>query len=191
MNIQGLHRTHAHSPAAEATPHNTPGGMADIRVLPRLSGTEVGSIVTENMACVSPKHVPLVTSELITCRAVAIFTGSANYLAHLFESPREAKAHTATSMLQMLKTAAQGLGIREQDLQHCKVAVVCGSEACDDVDFPLRSALRELNVTADWYEGRHARGGVYAAVHQDQVCLGRDDMEETARPTPGVRSAAI
>nr|WP_154325275.1 hypothetical protein [Pantoea sp. 201603H] len=145
----------------------------------------------ENKAAVAPKHISLVTSELFTCRAVAILGAERNYLAHIFEYPREKGSHSLESMHKMLDKSADMLGIPACDLPVCKVAVVCGSQTCDDIDFPLSLGLSERKIQSDWFDGRDSGGDVYAFVHENEITLGHNEMEETEQKQESVKSNDI
>lgn len=164
------------SPAsATAGPQRTPASR-----LPRFESSEVGGIVHENAYSVAPRHVPLVTSNLVTCRALAISVGDAHYLGHIFEWPSHEGAHTTESMSALLDGAAGALGMAPGQLANCRVAVVSGSEPCDEIDGPLHQALRGLGVTAEWHDAHGTEGGVHAVVHEGRVQIGHDAMTETA-----------
>ncbi|NIF91911.1 hypothetical protein [Burkholderia sp. Cy-637] len=140
----------------------------------------MGGIVHENAYSVAPRHVPLVTSNLVTCRALAISVGDAHYLGHIFEWPSHEGAHTTESMSALLDGAAGALGMAPGQLANCRVAVVSGSEPCDEIDGPLHQALRGLGVTAEWHDAHGTEGGVHAVVHEGRVQIGHDAMTETA-----------
>lgn len=180
-------RTHSNYPVLPSTQNTTSSLSAsqtsenqpsDLSKLPRIASAHVGCIIKENSAAIAPKHIPMATSELIACRAVAILGEHANYLAHIFEWPRGEGHHSTSSMHKMLDKSAQMLGLSHHELSRCEIAVICGSEVCDDIDYPLRQALHDRNMHAEWFDGRHSRGGVYAAVCQDKIGLGHDEMEE-------------
>jgi len=134
--------------------------------------------VNENCFSMSPKNAALVTSELIMCRALAIFGRNANYLAHIYQWPNGDGVHTDDSMRKMLINSAQMLGICADDLANHKVAVISGSEECEEIDGPLYNALRDMNISTNWYDGRGTQQGVYAVIRDDDAFLGHDSLVE-------------
>ncbi|MGF6666210.1 hypothetical protein QF000_007943 [Paraburkholderia atlantica] len=164
-------------PAAHLAQVAGPSAVS-IRRLTHLERSSVANIVNENCFSTSPKNVALVTSELITCRALAIFGRKANCLAHIYEWPSGDGAHADDSMRTMLINCARMLGIRGSELANHKVAVISGSEECDEIDRPLRNALCDMNISANWYDGCGTQHGVYAATYGDDVFLGHDSLVE-------------
>ncbi|EIK8470308.1 hypothetical protein LWV75_004677 [Salmonella enterica] len=156
----------------------TPTSCNNVRKPPQILFVEKGYILQENQSATAPKDIPLVTSELFSCRAIAILGENSNWMAHIFEWPSTGQAHTKESMQKMLDTAAEMLGIQPVELPSCKVFIVCGSDPCDEIDEPLKSALSMYNINAEWFDGSDSTSPIYALAYQDEVGTANGDITE-------------
>lgn len=136
------------------------------------------SIVGENQCAVAPKTALLVTTELMQCRAIAVFGETKNFLAHIYQDGGE-EGHTLEKMKGLLEQAAAQLDMKSDDLKNRKISVICGRAQCKEIDTTLNHAFIEMGLdeSALWHKPADADLSVYAAVLGNDVYLAPDSVE--------------